>query len=142
MSGIQRCTWFSGSGFQPKMLKRIHSQMQYVCSSVWLILQIKYNFLAIHVHLFKLWNFWVDLKGQSKNTNTILYIFYEIRTLFHSKTFFLLICEVAFHLMTMYFFYPILKATRFVTTEHGNVQNMTSRWRMPRLMKYFIHISV
>lgn len=49
-------------------------------------------------------------------TNRLIYVMILI----------LLINEVSFHLMKMYFCYPILKTTCFVTTAHGNVEKITS----------------
>lgn len=43
-----------------------------------------------------------------------------------APTLILLICEVLIHLTKSHFYYFILKTTCFVTTAHGNGQNMAS----------------
>lgn len=49
--------------------------------------------------------------------------------LIYAPTLILWIYEISLHLKKMQFCYPILKTACFVTTAHGNVENMTSRIR-------------
>lgn len=51
----------------------------------------------------------------------------------YATTFNSLMCEVSFHVMKMYFCSLIFKTTWFVTTEHGDVENTMSRWRLHSL---------
>lgn len=65
--------------------------------------------------------------------HTIFFLKVITNRLIYTTTFISLMCEVSFHVMKMYFCSLIFKTTWFVTTEHGDVENTTSRWRLRSL---------
>lgn len=88
----------------------------------------------------KIWSYFLS-EGKSINSKQwpcLLYVFHESHnTSVYASTFISLIGEVSFHLMKSDIVIRFSKQHVFVTTEHGNIQNMTSKWR---LSKYSINV--